>query len=149
MRILLLGNFRHKNETDDEQHGNAEHSDRGIARNLGKHAHEQRAEHRCVLTENIEEAIVFVGMFLRNELAKLAARKGLDAALEQTDAHGKHPELHSGAQEKRREQRDAEIRENRDEQHALRAEFARQAAIRDSRGERHELRDQQRKHELG
>ena len=52
-------------------------------------------------------------------------------------------------QEKRREQRDAEIRENRDEQHALGAEFARQAAIRDSRGERHELRNQQRKHELG
>ena len=69
MRILPLGNFRHKNEANNKQHGNAEHADRGIAGNLGKHAHEQRTKHRCVLAENIEEAVVLVGVLLRDEFA--------------------------------------------------------------------------------
>ena len=85
-------------------------------------------------------------MLLGDELAELAARKRLDAALEQADANREHPELGGAAQEKRREQRNQKVREHGDEQHLLRAETPRKAPVGNRRGECHELRDQKRQH---
>ena len=87
-------------------------------------------------------------MLLGDELAELAARERLDAALEQADANREHPELGSAAQEERREQRDQKVREHGDEQHLLRAETPRKAPVGDCRGECHELRDQKRQHKV-
>ena len=87
-------------------------------------------------------------MLLRNELAELAARQRLDAALEQPHADGQHPELRGLAQEERREQRDAEVRADSYQQHALRAESCGQTPVGDGRRERHELRHQQRQNQL-
>ena len=87
-------------------------------------------------------------MLLGDELAELAARKRLDAALEQADANREHPELGGAAQEERREQRDQKVREDGDEQHLLRTETPRKAPVGDRRGECHELRDQKRQHKV-
>ena len=79
-------------------------------------------------------------MLLGDELAELAARQRLDAALEQAHTDGEDPELHGLAQE--------EVRADGHQQHALRAEPRGQPPVGDGRRERHELRHQQRQHEL-
>ena len=115
---------------------------------MSERTYQKRSHDSRVLAEDVEEAVVLVGVFLGDELAVFRAGKRLDAALEQAHANGKDPELQRAFQKERGEQHDADICSHAYLQHALGSKALRQVAVGDGRGERHELRHQKRQHQL-
>ena len=75
-RILLQ---KQEDERDGQQNGYRQHADRRVASQRRRGSDEERADDRRRLAENIVEAVVLVGMVLRNDLAVIRTGQRLDA----------------------------------------------------------------------